>query len=110
MPKPVKNLPTLTEIRSQAARDAKRTPRKPSNDPMIHARQIITEHMAKAGEQTEPLPAPLDFQAQYKAHMAKLGAKGGKISGAKRMEMPERTRKAIARKAAAARWKGHNQG
>jgi hypothetical protein len=30
--------------------------------------------------------------------MAKLGAKGGKISGAKRMEMPE-IRKAIAKKA-----------
>jgi hypothetical protein len=37
--------------------------------------------------------------------MAKLGAKGGKVSGAKRMEMPERKRKAIAKKAALARWR-----
>lgn len=48
---------------------------------------------------------PLDFQAQYKAHMAKLGAKGGKVSGAKRMtNLTEAERKRIAKKAADARW------
>jgi hypothetical protein len=36
--------------------------------------------------------------------MAALGSKGGKISGAKRMEMPRRSRVAIAKKGAAARW------
>ena len=37
--------------------------------------------------------------------MAKLGAKGGKVSGAKRMEnLSDRKRKEIAKKAAAARW------
>jgi hypothetical protein len=38
-------------------------------------------------------------------YMAKLGKKGGKVSGAKRMEMPEEQRREIARKAAQARWK-----
>ena len=55
-----------------------------------------------------PLPAPQSFQEQYSAHMARLGKKGGKISGAKRMEMPEKQRKAIAKKAAAARWGKRN--
>jgi hypothetical protein len=45
------------------------------------------------------------FKEQLSAYMAKLGAKGGKVSGAKRMEMPERKRKAIAKKAALARWR-----
>jgi len=36
--------------------------------------------------------------------MAKLGAKGGKVSGAKRMEMPEEQRIEIAKKAAVVRW------
>jgi general stress protein YciG len=35
--------------------------------------------------------------------MSKLGSKGGKVSGAKRMEMPEKLRKAIARKGGLAR-------
>jgi len=42
--------------------------------------------------------------AQISAYMAKLGSKGGKVSGAKRMEMPKKDRIAIAKKAAAARW------
>jgi len=45
------------------------------------------------------------FKEQLSAYMAKLGAKGGKMSGAKRMEnLSATTRKAIAKKAAAARW------
>jgi hypothetical protein len=39
--------------------------------------------------------------------MAKLGAKGGKVSGAKRMEMPKKLRKTIAKRAADARWANH---
>lgn len=50
-------------------------------------------------------PAPnATFAEQLSAHMRALGAKGGKVSGAKRMQMPEAKRKAIAKKAAAARW------
>ncbi len=90
MPKPVKKRP--------------QKPKRPSSDPNLRARQMMAEHMAKAGEQTGTLPAAPSFQEQLSAHMAKLGAKGGKVSGAKRMEMPEKTRKEIARKAAAARW------
>jgi len=37
-------------------------------------------------------------------YLAKLGKKGGKASGAKRMEMPEELRREIAAKAAKARW------
>jgi len=58
-----------------------------------------TEHQVTA------TPSDLEkFEAMYRARMAALGSKGGKISGAKRMEMPEKQRRAIAKKAAAARW------
>ena len=49
-------------------------------------------------------PDPLDFNSQLSTYMARLGSKGGKVSGAKRMQMPQKQRKAIAKKAAAARW------
>ena len=43
--------------------------------------------------------------AAISAYMAKLGAKGGEISGAKRMKnLSARQRKKIASAAAAARW------
>jgi len=48
---------------------------------------------------------PVIDPAALSAYMAMLGAKGGKISGAKRMEMPTEQRKAIALMAARARWK-----
>lgn len=91
MPKPLK----------KAVRKLK-TPVKPKRptDPNRAAHAILAEHMARL----EAEPAPLDFQAQYKAHMAKLGAKGGKVSGAKRMAMPAKKRREIAIKAARARW------
>src|SRR5262245_59354266 len=77
---------------------------KRSSDPMKAAQAILGEHMARLNAAPENVPV-LDFQAQYRQHMAKLGAKGGKISGAKRMKNLSATeRKAIARKAAAARW------
>lgn len=103
MPKPVKK-----------AKTAKKTPRKaakPSRDPMLRARQMMAEQMEKFGTsekpwaETEPLPPVLSFKDQLSAHMAKLGAKGGKISGAKRMEMPASKRREIAKLAATARWK-----
>lgn len=58
----------------------------------------------KKSEAVAVAPMPDDFQGQLSAYMSKLGAKGGKVSGAKRMEMPAKQRKAIAKKAAAARW------
>ena len=69
---------------------------------------MMAEHMAKA-EDSKPLPPAPSFAEQLSAHMAKLGAKGGKVSGAKRMEMPEKQRVEIARKANAARWANHKK-
>ena len=44
--------------------------------------------------------------AQISVFMAELGRKGGKIGGKRRMEtMTDKQRKAIAKKAAQARWK-----
>lgn len=81
-------------------------PRKPSVDPNLRARQLITEHLDKAaaGKFAEPAPA-VDAQAIISAHMAKLGAKGGKISGARRLQnLSPKRRKEIATRAAKARW------
>ena len=64
---------------------------------------MMAEHMEKA-EESKPRPPAPSFAEQLSAHMAKLGSKGGKVSGAKRMEMPAEQRKAIALKAARARW------
>lgn len=53
----------------------------------------------------DPDDKPPTFDELYRARMAELGAKGGKTSGAKRMEnLSDRQRKDIAKKAAAARW------
>jgi hypothetical protein len=107
MPKPVKKAPKKPSAK-----------KRPSSDPNRRAKQLLDEHMAKfeASEKpwdwqpTSELPGHLSipaqsFQEQLSAHMAELGRKGGRVSGAKRMEMPEGKRKAIAKKAAAARWR-----
>ena len=48
---------------------------------------------------------PVDFATQYKAHMAKLGAKGGKIGGKRRLEtMTPKQRSDAASKAARVMW------
>jgi hypothetical protein len=73
MPKPVKK---TTKKRA--------TPKRPSSDPILRARQMFDEHMAKA-ETSEMLAAP-SFQEQLSAHMAKVGSKGGKVGGARRMQ------------------------
>jgi general stress protein YciG len=103
MPKPVKKA-----AKKPAAR------KRPSSDPNVRAGQIMAAHIDKlaagkwAGETPEPASEPptadASFEAQFRARMAELGRKGGKVSGAKRMEMPEAKRKAIAKKAARARW------
>jgi hypothetical protein len=97
MPKPLK--------KPAAKRPAK--PKRPA-DPNRAAHAMLAEHMART--QDEPSAPPLDFDAAYRAHMAKLGAKGGKASGAKRMtNLSEAQRKRIAKKAAAARWSGRKK-
>jgi hypothetical protein len=60
---------------------------------------MMAEHMERAGDSVP------DFQTQYKAHMAKLGARGGKKGGKRRMQtMTQEQRSEIALKAARARW------
>ena len=63
---------------------------------------MIAEHMARV--QQEPAPLLLDFETQFKAHMAKLGKKGGDISGERRKDMPLDVRRRVASLAARARW------
>jgi hypothetical protein len=95
MPKPVKKARKKPTVALPVPPKPKR-----SSDPMKAAQAILAEHMGRV----ESL-ALVDFETQYRAHMAKLGAKGGKISGAKRMKnLSDRKRKEIAKKAAAARW------
>lgn len=82
---------------------------------MIRARQVMAEHMAKAGTgkwaHDDTLPVPTTKQSadvptadEIKRVMSALGRKGGTVSGAKRMEnLSEAKRKAIARKGGLAR-------
>jgi len=66
---------------------------------------MMAEIEAKQAQGPTTTPPHGDpFEAQFRARMAELGRKGGKASGARRMEMPEEKRKAIARKAAMTRW------
>jgi hypothetical protein len=59
----------------------------------------------KATDETVTPPHGDSFQRQLSAHMAKLGAKGGKVSGAQRMtNLTTKQRRDIAKKAAKARW------
>jgi hypothetical protein len=62
-----------------------------------------------AGETPEPASKPptadASFEAQFRARMAELGRKGGKVSGARRMEnLSSEKRRAIAKLAARTRW------
>ena len=71
--------------------------KKPATDPNVAAFNVVSRL-------TGDNPAP-DFKAQLSAYMSKLGKKGGKTSGAKRMEnLTEEKRRAIASQAARKRW------
>jgi hypothetical protein len=65
--------------------------------------QAAFASVARIIQMGEPETAQ-SFDDQFRAHMAKLGRMGGKISGAKRMEMPGEQRREIASKAARAMW------
>jgi general stress protein YciG len=84
----------------------KSTAKRPSADPNRRAHQLMEQHMALTADETVTPPHGDPFEAMFKARMAELGRKGGKASGAKRMEMPEKKRKALASNAARARWAG----
>ena len=111
MPKPLKKQP---------APKKSATPKRPASDPNRRARQLMAEHLEKveassppwkAAQEPEATPPHGDpFEAQFRARMAELGRKGGKVSGAKRMEMPAKKRRDIAMKAAKARWEGAKGG
>lgn len=90
MPKPVKK--PVRKLKTPPK------PKRPS-DPNRAAHSMIAEHMARV--QQEP---PLDFDAQYRAHMSKLGKKGGDISGERRMSLPVEVRRRVASIAARAMW------
>ncbi len=52
-----------------------------------------------------PVAEQPTFKAQLSAYMSKLGAKGGKVSGARRLEnLTDEQRRKIASDAARARW------
>lgn len=82
-----------------------KTPPKPKrpSDPNRAAHAMMAEHMGRVqGEAADQMI--LDPRSVISEHMAKIGAKGGRASGAKRMQMSKRQRVEIATKAAAARW------
>ena len=80
----------------------KRPSKRPPSDPNQWAHQLVRE--STEPEQTDkPLT---DFEAQLSKYMSKLGKKGGKVSGARRMRnLSVAQRVSIASKAAKARWK-----
>jgi hypothetical protein len=67
---------------------------------------MIAEHMARVQAESDSgsTDAPLDFEAQYRAHMSELGKKGGDISGERRMSLPVEVRRRVASIAARAMW------
>jgi hypothetical protein len=77
----------------------KRAARRPKSDPNEAAFVLVRR---STGTADEPPEIPRD---QLKAYMSALGRKGGRVSGAKRMEnLTDEQRSAIALKAARARW------
>ena len=73
--------------------------RRPPSDPNQAAHRLTAEIA------TDSEVAP-DFEEQLSAYMARLGAKGGKVGGARRMAtMTPQERSAVALKAARARWR-----
>lgn len=79
--------------------------RRPSSDPNLSAADMVRRSL-EAHDTPVPAIAPVkSFKDELSAYMAKLGKKGGKASGAKRMEnLSDEKRSEIALKAARARW------
>jgi hypothetical protein len=78
----------------------KRAARRPKSDPNEAAFDLVRR--STEADTDEP---PAIQPAQLSAYMAALGRKGGRASGAKRMEnLTDEQRSAIALKAARARW------
>src|SRR5688572_7779580 len=111
MPKPVQK---------KAAPQKPAAKKRPSSDPNRRAHQMLAAMTAKEAmgqppwkedvtvitvdtKSTTP-PHGDPFEEMFRKRMSELGKKGGKASSAKRMEMPEKKRKALASNAAKARW------
>jgi general stress protein YciG len=79
--------------------------KRPSSDPNRRAHQLMQEHLERAGAMTTE-PHGDTFEDQFRARMAELGRKGGKVSGARRMKnLTDEQRQEIAARAARARWR-----
>lgn len=89
MPKPIKKARKSTDLNVTAADMVRRS--------------LAAHESAQAAVQ-EPKNGADTFKEQLSDYMSRLGRKGGKISGAKRMEMPVEQRREIASKAAQAMW------
>jgi len=65
----------------------------------------LASHLVKISAGEDPVGVPLPSKEQISVLMATIGRKGGKIGGKRRLEtMTARERRAIAKKAAQARW------
>jgi hypothetical protein len=98
MPKPLKKPVRKSKIPAK--------PKRPTDvNRAVHA--MMAEHMSRLEDAPSggASATPLDFDAQYKAHMVKLGKRGGQVSGARRMQnLSAEQRREIASKAARAMW------
>lgn len=74
--------------------------RRPPSDPNRAGADMVSRSL----EVHETPSPPPDFKAQLGVYMSEMGRKGGKASGAKRMEMPVEERRRIASLAARAMW------
>lgn len=70
-------------------------------DPNLSAADLVRRSLEAHDAPSLAIP---DFSEQLSVYMSKLGKKGGKASGAKRMQMPKEKRREIASKAARKRW------
>lgn len=76
-------------------------PKKRSSD----INQIAHQLVALSTEATQDNPAPAPDPSIISQYMAKIGSKGGKIGGKRRLKtMTEEERRKVAQKAAKARW------
>jgi len=82
-----------------AKKVARKTTRRAPVDPNLSAADMI-ERSLRAHE----MPSPAQIEAQISAYMSAIGKKGGKASGAKRMEMPVEERRRVASIGARAMW------
>ena len=72
-------------------------------DPSEWAHDMVQRSTAEPSQDERDQPE--EFRSQLSAYMSKLGQKGGKVSGERRMEnLTQEKRSEIALKAAQARW------